>query len=181
MVGAGLIAALTGGRLARLGELGLHARRLALLAVGAQIVGSVAAAAGIGGRAVYLGALSLSAALAAAFLARNLRVPGLPLIAVGLLLNVAVVGANGAMPVSIYAAARAGVPITAISDGSDPRHIIAGEATPLGGLGDIVPVPLPLQPEVASVGDLLIAAGLGLLVFAGMRGGGRRPRRDGFD
>ena len=39
----------------------------------------------------------------------------------------------------------------------------------------MIPVPLPLRPEVVSAGDVLVAAGLGQLVLLGM-GAGRRTR-----
>ena len=44
--------------------------------------------------------------------------------------------------------------------------------TTLRWLGDVIPVPLPVRPEVVSPGDVLIAAGLGEFVLLGMR-----PRR----
>jgi hypothetical protein len=81
----------------------------------------------------------------------------------------AVVAANGAMPVSLVAAARAGVDTRAIALGSDPRHVLAGERTRWNPIGDVVPVPLPWQAEVVSPGDVLIAAGLAELISVGMR------------
>jgi hypothetical protein len=49
---------------------------------------------------------------------------------------------------------------------------MAGPSTLLRDLGDVIPVPLPVRPEVASPGDVLIVAGLAEFVFIGMR-----PRR----
>ena len=43
-------------------------------------------------------------------------------------------------------------------------------------LGDVVPVLLPLRPEVVSPGDVLVASGLAQLVVVGMRAG-RTPSR----
>jgi hypothetical protein len=107
-----------------------------------------------------------------AFLARNRRARGTGLVAVGLLTNALVVAANGAMPVSPQAADRAGVGVLEVLTG-DRRHELEGPDTRLRALGDVVPVPLPWRPEVVSAGDVLVAAGLGQLVFLGMRTGMR--------
>lgn len=160
--------ALLGGSLTRLAAVPWRARSL----LGAALLVQVAASFGPG--AAYPGGLGLSALLALAFLAHNRRLPGMALVAGGLLLNALVVLANGAMPVSATAAARAGVRLDAVTGGEDPRHLVAGEGTPLGALGDVVPVALPLRPEVASPGDVLVVAGLVSLVVGGMR---RAPRR----
>jgi hypothetical protein len=79
------------------------------------------------------------------------------------------------MPVSPEAAARAGLDVLDTLDG---RHELAASGTRLAPLGDVVPVPLPLRPEVVSPGDVLVAAGLGQLLVLGMTygDGGRRPR-----
>ena len=100
-----------------------------------------------------------------AFLLRNRRLRGAGVVAAGLLLNAAVIGLNGAMPVERGAAQAAGVPYGAIAAGRDARHEPAGPATRLRPLGDVVPVPLPLLPQVLSPGDVLVAAGLGVVVL----------------
>jgi hypothetical protein len=115
----------------------------------------------------YPTALVLSALLLAQFAARNLQVPGVPLAALGLLLNAAVVVANGSMPVESAAAARAGVGV--ISAGADQRHALAGPRTRLHTLDDRVAVPLPGHREIDSLGDVALAAGLGLCVFTALR------------
>ncbi len=158
---------LAGGSLARLGALPLRSRRLLALAVAAQLLGVV-----IGGPAHPVG-LALSAGLVVAFLARNRTVRGTGLVALGLLANALVVGANGAMPVSGAAAARAGIGTSSLIAGADPRHLLLDEQTRLPWLADVVPVPLPVLPLVVSPGDVLLAAGAGQLVVAAML----RPRR----
>ena len=166
---------LTGGTLDRLGAVPLRRRRLVLGAVLAQAAGAV-----VGGPAYALG-LAGSALLVAAFLLANRGVRGTGLVALGLVANALVVGANGAMPVSEVAAGRAGVSTQDLLTGADRRHELAGAGTRLPWLGDVVPVPLPLRPEVVSAGDVLVAAGLAQLVLLGMRGAGAqqegRPRR----
>lgn len=169
---AALLALLAGGRG---GDFPARFRRLPLLfgAAAAQLVAAVA----LGGRpTAYAGALAVSAALAAGFVAVNVRVPGVPLVGLGLLLNAAVVGLNGAMPVSPTALERAGVSAQQFSDG---RHELGTGDTRLGFLGDVIPLPLPLHPEVVSAGDVLVAAGVGLLVLTGLYGGPRIPRARG--
>jgi hypothetical protein len=128
----------------------------------------------------YAVLLALSALLAAVFVVANVRVPGVPLIALGLLLNAVVIGLNGAMPVSEAAAQRAGVATDALV--GELRHTTSGDGTTLGALGDVIPVPLPWRAEVVSVGDVFVAAGVGLLVLTLVFGrppvrGSRRPVR----
>lgn len=156
---------LVGGGLERLGAVALTERWLVGAAVGAQVVGAV-----VGGAAYPIG-LVTSAALALAFLVRNRGVRGTGLIALGLLSNALVVAVNGSMPVSLYAAARAGTDITDITTGADPRHEVASGATHLSWLGDVVPVRLPVRPEVVSPGDVLLSAGVAQLIVIGMGGG----------
>jgi len=153
---------LAGGTPARLASLPLHRRRLVVLALVAQLLGAV-----VGGPAYTLG-LGASAVLVVVFLAGNRGLPGTGLIALGLLANALVVGANGAMPVSAEAAGRAGTGTGALVAGTDPRHELAGRQTRLAWLADVVPVPLPRFPLVVSPGDVLAAAGAGQLVVAGM-------------
>jgi hypothetical protein len=173
LVGAAGVALATGGSWARLARLPIKGRRLVAISVLAQLVG--------GGLAwitglhwFYPAGLAVSALAALAFCLRNLRLAGVPLVTLGLVSNALVVLVNGAMPVSIEAAARANVPITTIAAGEDARHAIAGPGTTWRTLGDVIPVPLPVRPEVVSPGDVLIAAGLAEFVFLGMRSRRRR-------
>jgi hypothetical protein len=159
-----------GGSLERLGALPLRSRRLVVGALLAQLLGSV-----VGGPFYPVG-LALSAGLVVGFLARNRGIRGTGLVALGLLANALVVGLNGAMPVSADAAGRAGVGVQDLLTGADARHEPAGRGTRLRWLGDVVPVPLPLRPEVVSAGDVLVAAGLGQLVALGMVGAGATDR-----
>lgn len=166
-----------GGSLDRLGGMSLRSRRLVLAALAAQLAGVV-----VGGPAHPIGLLA-SAALVTAFLVRNRGVRGTGLLALGFAANALVVGANGAMPVSVEAAGRAGVSTQDVVAGNDARHELTGPDTRLGWLADVVPVPLPWRPEVVSPGDVLVAAGAGQLVLLGMLRGpaartpGRRRRR----
>ncbi|HEU5034090.1 MAG TPA: DUF5317 family protein [Mycobacteriales bacterium] len=169
LIGAVAVGWAGGGSWARLSALTLRRRRLVVAAVLAQAGGAAVGVLGVADpRRAYVVGLAVSALCAAAFCARNLRVAGVPLITLGLAANAVVVAANGAMPVSIVAALHAGVPTTEIAAGDDPRHEIAGTGTALRSLGDVIPVPLPVRPEIVSPGDVLVAAGLAELVAVGM-------------
>jgi len=151
-----------GGRFSGLERLRLRARPLVVVALLVQLTG------GLVGGAAYAVGLGLSAVLAIAFLGRNRGLRGGGLVGLGLVANALVVGVNGAMPVSTAAAGRAGVSTTVLD--RDPRHGVAGPGTRLRWLGDVVPVALPVRPEVVSPGDVLVAAGLGQLVLVAVVG-----------
>ena len=168
LLGAGVIALLSGGRLTAFTELKVRGLRYVVIAAAAQAVGGIAGAT-TNSSDIYLAGLAVSAASALVFCVLNFALAGVPLVTLGLIANALVVGLNGAMPVSIYAAARAGVSIESIAAGNDPRHTIAGYGSTWRTLGDVIPVPLPVEPEVASPGDVLVAAGLGELVLIVMR------------
>jgi hypothetical protein len=169
LVGAVAVGYALNGTWLGLTTLRLRWRRMVVAAVLAQTGGAALGILGVtDSRRGYVIGLTVSAACAAAFCAGNLRVPGVPLVTLGLVANALVVTLNGAMPVSIVAALRAGVPITDIAAGYDARHTIAGGDSTWRSLGDVIPLPLPVRPEVVSPGDVLVAAGLGELVVMGM-------------
>ena len=104
-------------------------------------------------------------ALVAVFLVANRRLPGTLLAAAGLVLNVAVIAANGAMPVSPVAAEAAG--IDPAPSGGSFKHEPLDEDTRLPLLADALPV--PLFRTVFSLGDVYLALGILYLVFARTR------------
>lgn len=168
LLGALCVGWVGGGSLGRLGELALRDAGLVVLALAVQVCGGL-----LGGRAYPVG-LVLSALLVLLFLTRNRGIRGTGLVGLGLLLNALVVSLNGAMPVSADASGRAGISTQAILVGQDPRHELSDDATVVPWLADVVPVVLPWRPEVVSVGDVLVTAGLAQLVVVGMT---RRRRR----
>jgi DHA3 family macrolide efflux protein-like MFS transporter len=104
----------------------------------------------------------------------NREQPGLPLAFVGVLLNAAAIVTNGGyMPVWEPSIAAAGLPLTEVGTAF---HKIVGTAAAggipgdflvqAGPLGDIIPVPIPFLRNVASIGDLFLAAGLAFFLFA---------------
>lgn len=162
-VAAGLLAgALLGGSLRRLESVRLRRVWLLVAAVVAQLVGAFTATGW-----AYAGVLVASLLLAVGFLLANRTLAGRGLLGTGLALNALVITANGAMPVELSAATLAGVqtgPLVA-----DARHEVGDAGTRLALLDDRIPLPLPLSPQVLSVGDVLVAAGAGLLVAQSMR------------
>ncbi len=141
--------------------------RAARLLVAAAVIQVGTASLAPGSAVVRVLALVLTMLLVALFLGGNIALPGVPLVAAGLLLNVLVIVANGAMPVSTVAAAEAGVGTEALRLGEDPLRERLDERTRLALLADRVPVPAPGWSQVVSAGDVLVAAGLGLLLVAG--------------
>jgi hypothetical protein len=158
-----------GGRLEGLASLNV---RLGWLALGALLVQvalfSPAAGALPEGlaRAAYVAS---TAAVLVAVLA-NARLVGVPLVALGAAANLAAIVANGgAMPADPGALAAAGITI----DGPSNSAVLAEPA--LRPLTDIfaLPAAVPLA-NVFSLGDVLIGAGVAIVIAAGMRSGASR-------
>jgi hypothetical protein len=100
----------------------------------------------------------------------NGRQPGMPMLGLGLLLNLAVISVNGGMPVfgAAVQVVKASSQALAIPAG-DFIHVIGGEGTWLPWLADVIPLPAPSWLRaVASPGDLLLFAGI--VAFVGMAG-----------
>lgn len=112
------------------------------------------------GRAATL-ALVAALALLVGFAAVNAHLTGIAVIGIGLLANFAAVVLNRGMPVRGDALVAAGV----VEEGeldtvafTGARHLETPADT-LPILGDVLPVPLPVAPEVLSFGDLVVVFG----------------------
>jgi len=145
----------TGGRLGRLVDLPLRWGWAAFGALALQVLITTLTPAGSTGLHKLLHVASY--VLAAACLAANRRIAGLPLLAVGAALNsVAIFANDGIMPASSRAMQLAGLPPAEHFANSAPvahPHLLA--------LGDVLPVPGPWPlGNVMSVGDVLIIVGL---------------------
>lgn len=167
--------AVTAGLLTGPGALPSLRLRAVRLLVAAAVVQLAAGTVAPGSTAVRVFALVCTVVLVGLFVYGNSAVPGVPLIALGLLLNVLVITANAAMPVSLSAAARAGLSRADLGLGADALRERETTATRLRLLGDVVPVALPVRPQVVSPGDVLVAAGVGLLLLTA--GAAQTPRR----
>lgn len=160
---AGVVAGwLRGGRVRHVGSAAIRGGVLALVAAVAQVVHALAPSAEV--------ALAMTAASQVAlltFLWLNRYLAGALLVALGSTLNALVILANGAMPVSrdaVMAVQRHPYEIGG-------RHRLLEDGDSFGWLADVIA--LPLLRTVVSVGDIILAAGVGLMVMWLMR----PPRR----
>jgi len=167
---AGLLAGwLLGGSLQNLGALRIRWAPLAVAGLLIQVVlffGPVADRIGDLGMPVYVA----STALVLAVVLRNLRLPGLVLVAAGALSNLLAIIANGGyMPAS--AAALAFLE-KAVNPGYSNSAVV--ESPALAPLTDIFALP-PVVPfaNVFSIGDVLISLGMAVVIASAMRGGAR--------
>lgn len=160
-----------GGTVGRLATLRPSRNRLLLTAIGLHALGV------LGGwlwEPLLPALTGLSWAVLGYYAWVNRTIQGAALIAAGLVANAAVMLANGAIPVSADAAARAGIDAVEVVSSGD--HEIASADTRLAWLGKVVPVAFPPRPEVVTPGDVAVAAGLALVVITGLTG--RRERHD---
>ena len=156
----------TGGRLRNLPAAGVRWSALVLPALGMQL-----APAGSWSMALLYG----SFAVLLAFAVRNAHLPGFAAILLGLLLNLTVITANRGMPVSAAAIVRSGQQASLADLGADrdgAKHRLAGPATRLAPLGDVVAIPPPIR-QIISAGDVAVYGGGCWFVVTAMR---RRPR-----
>jgi uncharacterized protein DUF5317 len=112
------------------------------------------------------------------FAALNFKLPGMTLIAGGALCNLLVISVNGGMPVSVDAIARAGLddPFSGPGAVTKGAHHALTNSDTLRFLADVIPV--RVMANVISVGDILIWAGL-LLLIAQLMVGPKGKRRRG--
>ena len=164
---AGVVAGLAmGGRLGALGSIQFRWAPLILAGFLVQIVlftDAVAERVGGAGPVIYV----VSTLLVGAAVVRNLRLPGMPLVLLGALSNMAAILANGGfMPASAGAMASLGKGAPTIYSNS---AIVPEPA--LAPLIDQFALPrwLPFA-NVFSVGDVLLAVGVAVLIAAVMRG-----------
>jgi hypothetical protein len=127
------------------------------------------------------GLLIASYVLLLAFVAANIKVPGLPLIAVGFALNLLVIGVNGGMPVKDAAlrhAAGSGYEKTRqrLLEKGGLKHHLAAPDDVLVPLSDVVGIGRPVG-NVFSPGDLLSYAGAAWALAALTREHAGRHRR----
>ena len=168
-VGAGLAA---GGKLERWAELRLRWPWLVVAALAvreAVVLTPLSRVSGL--RFVYVGFLVV---LIGWTLWHATRVPGIWIIAFGALMNLAVISANDfRMPV---AAAYAG-PLVGV--GTAGQYIVMGPGTQLGWLGDWIGIAGGAL-GVYSLGDVVVALGVGVASFVITRFSGAPTKLDGL-
>src|SRR5690242_4722669 len=163
---AGIVVGLAaGGRLSGLASIDFRWAPLILVGFLVQVVlfsDAVAARVGAAGPLIYV----VSTLLVGAAVLRNLRLPGMPLIVLGALSNIAAILANGGfMPAAPGAMAALGKGAPTIYSNS---AILPEPA--LAPLIDQFALPrwLPFA-NVFSIGDVLLAAGVVVLIVSAMR------------
>ena len=108
--------------------------------------------------------------LLTAMLLANRGLPGIAAAALGTIANgIAIVVNGGWMPVWQPSLAAAGFDSTAVHSGLHTLltgPVDAGFFVHGGPLADVIPIPIPVIQSVASVGDLLLGAGLAFFIFA---------------
>jgi hypothetical protein len=176
---AGMVAgAIRGGKPGSLLDARLHAKPVGLICLAVQALVGALALRSVGiPRGV--GALLLGAALVGMLeVARaNGKLPGVPLLALGLLANLVVLVLNLGVPVSVATLERAGIAVERpLQHRPDAKHVIDGPGTRLSWLGDRLAV-RPLRSTV-SFGDVAEFAGLFLLVQALVMGTARGSEED---
>lgn len=168
-----VLSLLTGGSWKKLGHARLRGEYLLLVLLPAQVLWPRVARYAVLDCTVILAIWIAMMAGLVLLLALNLKQHYmLGLAALGIVANIAVIMANGAMPVSIRAASEMGA---ARADArrlleDDCLHEELREETRLEPLSDVIVIPGPAWHRgVVSVGDLLLAAGLGGWLFAASR------------
>ncbi len=173
-----LVAVLTGGKLRRLANLPLRAPWLALIGFGLQIaIIYEPETTARGWLSLHTITLIFSYLLLLAFVWMNRRLPGMPIIALGLLMNLTVMLANGGyMPITPEAVQRVGheYELQSTEPGARLKYtkdiLLPREQTRLWFLSDIfvLPPPFPI-PTVFSPGDAVLALGVWVLILAASR------------
>lgn len=170
------ISLVTGGSLRNLEHERLRGEWILLLLLPLQILWPrIAVVLGVGHDLSVMLWLAMMVGLVAVMLLNVWKRWMLGFAALGIALNVLVIGLNGAMPVSLRAVSEMGVPrLDAVqSMEGDYLHQPQASDTQLAVLGDVITVPGPeWQRGVVSVGDLLLALGLAGWVFAASRDSG---------
>jgi len=175
-IALGLIVGLAaGGSLGGLASVRLRLLWLIFFALGVRVVFELAVGAGwTPPDAVRAALLALSYGALLVGLWPNLRYPGIPLAFVGVLSNGIVILVNGGrMPIWEPSLLAAGF---SLSDASTALHVLlpptldASFLLHLGPLSDVVPIPIPIVRNVASIGDMFLSAGLAFFLFAAVIG-----------
>lgn len=152
-----LLLPLTGGSLVRLATIRLHMAWLVAAALALQVV--TISVVSHGNHDLHVAAHLASYALVVAFLWANRSTSGFALLAIGTLLNLTAITANGGtMPASTTALRTAGI---ASRTATNFRNSTVVPHSRLAFLGDIFAVPsnIPLH-NVFSIGDILIVLGV---------------------
>jgi Family of unknown function (DUF5317) len=160
-----LVGFLLGGRLSGLATLDFKWAPLAILGLAIQIAlfsGPISDRVGDLGPVIYVG----STVLVLVVVIRNIRIAGMPLVAIGAASNLLAIVANGGyMPASPEVAGAAGR-----AEATTYSNSAIMDGAVLAPLTDIFALPawMPLH-NVFSIGDVLIAVGVAMAIVVAMR------------
>jgi Family of unknown function (DUF5317) len=168
VIGGALVGLAMGGRLRRTAQVRFRYLSVLLVGVGFEAAAGWWSLGPLGPAAVVAGYAGLLA-----FAALNRRVPGIAVAAVGVAANALVTAVNGGMPVRRRALIDAGVAPTSFG----PRHHLQTSNDHLTWLDDRIPI--SWLHTVVSVGDVVLAIGVAVVVARAMQYHGRyrRPGR----
>jgi MFS family permease len=164
----GLVA---GGDLLNLGSVRLHRIGLLILAVFVRFGTELALNAGVPiVEALRLPLLAGGFVLLLFALWPNRGYPGISLAFIGVLLNAVVIIVNGGyMPIWVTSLEIAGLTPADVTSSLHyvlPAPLDANFLLHLGPFADVIPIPLPIIQNVASIGDMFLTFGLGFFLFA---------------
>lgn len=153
-----VVAMIRGGRLERLGELGLRGVPFVWAALGLRIAAAIGGIRGVA-HASWLQVAAYILFLYIVYL--NMHYPGLKLFGLGSFLNFLTIAVNGGtMPVSAEVMARLNITTEPVG-----THSVLTSATRLPYLADVIPFALPcMRAHVISVGDIFIMLGMFLFI-----------------
>jgi hypothetical protein len=167
------ISVLRGGRLVNLGDIELRAWWLLIIALGLQI-GTAWLPSTSTGETLGLAMVLFSYLLLMLLVWFNRSKQGMWIAGIGVLMNFTVIAINGGMPVLAGAAEVAsGFTVTEPDLSGSFKHVLLDETSRLTFFADVIPLRLAGIGEVISVGDILLAVGLGAFLEFELR----RPRR----
>jgi MFS family permease len=166
----GLVA---GGNISNLGSIRLQ--RLGLLIAAVLVRFGTEASLNLGvapAEALRLPLLAGSYGLLLLALWPNRRYPGISLAFIGVLSNAVVITLNGGyMPIWVRSLQLAGLTPAEVTSHLHyilPAPLDANFLLHLGPFADVIPVPLPIIQNVASIGDAFLTLGLAFFLFAGV-------------
>ena len=164
---------LAGGSVLNLGSIRLRRLGLLVVALALRIATEFLLNAGVGivdTLRIPLFALSFGLLLAALWVNRGF--PGFSLAFIGTASNAIVILVNGGyMPIWEPALNAAGMTAADVQSAIHyviPPPLDANFLLHLGPLADVIPIPVPLLANVASIGDVFITIGLAFFLFAGV-------------
>jgi hypothetical protein len=166
-----ILGLLTGGRLEHIGSVRLRWPALIFLAVlvryGAEILLTRGFEPALAVQPILLVGASI---LLLVGLWANRQLPGMAIAFVGVASNAIVLAVNGGrMPIWAASLSAAGFGPADVSPAIHtilPASLDTSFVVHLGPFADVIPIPLPLIANVASIGDVVIAFGLAFFLFA---------------